>query len=177
MAIIVEIGTGALNSEVLCSVAYADTYHADRGNVAWAVLAVLDKETALRRGYAYLQQQYRLRWAGFRVSQVQALDWPRQQVPRTDVYSGYGGNLGGWSAYYPYAVIPVEVMQAQAELALKAVAGDLLPDLDAPVASEQVGPIAVTYFKGDTKVKNYPAVDRMLAPFLKGRMGIKMVRG
>lgn len=160
MAIIVETGTAAADSEVLCSVAFCDTYHAARGNTAWALLSVLDKEAALRRGYAYMQQAYRMRWAGFRVNSTAALDWPRQQVQRTDVYSGAGN-------YYPYDAIPSEIQQAQAELALKAVSGDLLGDVDPPVASESVGPISVTYFQGDTKTKKYPAIDRLLAPFLQ----------
>lgn len=177
MPIIVETGTASADSEVLCSVAYADTHHAARGNAAWALLSLADKESALRRGYAYLQQTYRMRWAGFRVSQVQALDWPRQQVPRTDVYTGYGGNLGGWGVNYPAEVIPVELQQAQAELALKAVTGPLIADVEAPVASETVGPISVTYFEGGVKIKSYPAIDRMLAPFLRGNGNIKLVRG
>ena len=171
MTIIVEVGTGAADSETLCSVAAADTYHSARGNTAWAALTTLDKEAALRRGYSYMQQAYRMRWAGFRTVQTQALDWPRQQVPRTDIFGGQRGN------YYSYAVIPNEVIQAQAELALKAVAGDLLADIDPPVASESVGPISVTYFSTGTKTKQYPSIDRLLAPFLQGVGNIKMVRG
>lgn len=174
MAIIVETGTGAADSEVLCSVAFCDTYHAARGVAAWAALTTPDKEAALRRGYAYMQQAYRMRWAGFRVNNTQALDWPRQQVPRTDVYSG---NTGGVGNYYPYNTIPSEIQQAQAELALKAASGDLLGDVDPPVASESVGPISVTYFQGGTKTKAYPAIDRLLAPFLQGGGNIKLVRG
>ena len=171
MAIIVEVGTGAADSEVLCSIALADTYHAARGNIAWTALALLDKEAALRRGYAYMQQTYRMRWAGYRVNQTQALDWPRQEVPRNDIFGGLGGN------YYPSTAIPVEVMQAQAELALKSVAGALLADVDPPVASESVGPISVSYFQGGTKSKTYPAIDQLLAPFLIRRTNIKLVRG
>lgn len=177
MAIIVETGTGAIDSEVLCSVAFCDTYHAARGNAAWAALVLADKEAALRRGYAYMQQAYRMRWAGFRFTQTQALDWPRQQVSRADVYSGYAGNLGRVGNYYPFDAIPNEIQQAQAELALKAVSGDLLADIDPPVASESVGPISVSYFQGDTKTKKYPAIDRLLAPFLQGGGNIKLVRG
>lgn len=173
MPIIVETGTAAADSEVLCSVAFADSYHAGLGNTLWATLLTAEKEAALRRAYAYLQQTYRLRWTGYRVKTTQALDWPRQEVPRTDVCNGYGGN---WGNYYPHDVIPIEIQRANAECAFKAASGGLLDDVDAPVASESVGPISVTYFQGDTKTKRYPAIDRLLMPFLSGGGNIKLTR-
>ena len=176
MAIIVETGTAAADSEVLCSVAFADTYHAGLGNTLWATLLTAEKEAALRRAYAYMTQTYRMRWTGYRVKATQALDWPRQQVPRTDVYSGYGGNMGTWGNYYPYDAIPLELQQANAECAFKAASGEMLADVDPPVASESVGPISVTYFQGDTKTKRYPAIDRLLMPFLSGGGNIRLTR-
>lgn len=166
MALIVETGTAAADSEALCSVAFCDTYHAAQGNALWAPLLTAAKEQAIRKGYAFMQQSYRMRWAGFRVSSLQALDWPRYDVPRID---GYGGSLGiyGGIGCYPYDAIPKELQQANAELALRAASGDLLADLDPTVASESVGPISVTYFKGEVKSKKYPAVDRLLAPFIR----------
>lgn len=178
MALIVETGTGAADSEVLCSVAFADTYHAGLGNTLWGTLLTAEKETALRRAYAYMQQSYRLRWTGYRVKDAQALDWPRYKAPRTDG-QGYGGNMGNfgsYGSYYPSDTIPREVQQANAELAFKAASGELLADIDAPVASESVGPISETYFQGDTKTKKYTAIDKLLAPFLSGQSGLKVIR-
>lgn len=179
MPLIVETGTGASDSEAFCSVAFADTYLANRGNTAWALLVLADKEAAIRRAADYMQQAYRLQWAGFRVKDTQALDWPRYDVPRSDAV-GYGGNLGGYGGFksvYPFDAVPVEVQRANAEMALRAAAGELTEDIDAPVASESVGPISVTYFQGGTKTKAYPAVDRLLAPFLQGGNSLKLVRG
>jgi hypothetical protein len=180
--LIIETGTAAADSEVLCSVAFADTYHANLGNTLWATLLTAEKEAALRRGYLYMQQTYRLRWAGYRVKDTQALDWPRYYVPRTDIVSGYAGNIGGFGGfgssevYYPSDAIPKEVQQAQAELAFKAASGELLSDVEQPVASESVGPISVTYFQGDTKTKRYPAIDRLLSPFVGSGSNIKVMR-
>ena len=178
MAINVETGTGSALSEVLCSVAFADTYHAAQGNTLWAPMQVAEKEQALRRGYAYMQQTYRMRWAGYRTTEVQALDWPRYDVSRTDI-SSYAGNLGtfnGLGSVYPSNSIPIEIQQANAELAWRAAAGDLLADLEPTVAAEKVGPIEVSYFKGEVKTKKYPAVDRLLAPFMKSGGSMLLTR-
>lgn len=166
--LIVESGSGNQDAESFCSVAFADGYHSDRGNDAWD--SVDNKEAALRKAADYMQQTYRLAWVGFRVKQTQAMDWPRYQVPRdkTGVYP--------LIAYYPSDSVPLEIQKAQAELALKASAGELLADVEPPVASEQVGSLQVSYFQGDTKTKKYPAIDRLLAPFLSSSSNIKVNR-
>lgn len=178
MAIIVEDGTGRADSEALCSVAFADAYHAGRGNTLWAPLLAAEKEAAIRRAVDYMQQTYRLRWAGYRVTDTQALDWPRYNVPRQDSgsYSGNIGSFGRLGSYYPANIVPIEVQRANAELAFKAASGELLGDVDPPVASEKVGPIEVSYFQGDNKTKRYPAIDRLLMPFLSGGGNMKLTR-
>ena len=175
MALITETGTGAPDSEALCSVAFADSYHAGQGNTLWATLQTAEKEQAIRRGYAYLQQTFRTRWAGYRVSYIQALDWPRYNVARSD---GYGGSMGayGGAGCYPSDSIPREIQQASAEVALRAAGGDLLADVEPTVKQEVVGPISVTYADGVSKNKAYPAIERLLMPFLKAGGGIALVR-
>lgn len=171
--IVTEDGSGLPNAASFCSVADADAYHAARGSAAWAALTTEQKEFALVKACDYMQQAYRMRWAGYRVTTTQALDWPRNSVPRAD---SYGGNMGSIGNYYANNIVPTEVRNANAEFAMRSVAGDLAADIDAPVASEQVGPISVTYFQGDTKTKRYPAIDRLLMPFLSGGGNIKLVR-
>lgn len=166
MTLTVEIGTASSTSEAYCDVAYADSYFAARGHTLWAGLVTGDKEAALRRAADYLTATYRTRWAGRRVSATQALDWPRYQAPNADAFA----------AYYPSDSIPREVVQANAELALRAAAGELIEDLEPPVASESVGPVSTTYFQGASREKKFPAIDRMLAPLLRGAGGIKLVR-
>lgn len=165
MALIIEDGTGKADSESYCSVATADKFHADRGNEAWD--SVDNKEAALRKAADYMRQTYQPFWLGARVLNTQALDWPRELVPRSDL-------LG--HSYHANNIIPKEVILAQAELALKASTEDLLPDAEPPVASEQVGPIAVHYFQNSVRNKKYLSVDRTLAPFLRFNGALKLVR-
>ena len=111
-------------------------------------------------------QMYRNRWQGLRAyPTVQALDWPRTGVVVDFVTVDYD-------------TVPVEVAFACAELALKASAADLAPDLTQGVVREQVGPIAVEYDRNSPQATRYKAIDAMLQPFLKsgGGASIGLVR-
>lgn len=182
MALIVEDGSVVANAEAYITVAEADAYFSSRNMTTWATLSTGDKEAAIRRAADYMQQTYRTRWAGYRYSDSQTMDWPRAYVPRNDSMSsrstlsvsGYGG-FG--ASYYPTTVVPKEVKTANAELAIRGAAGPLLDDLAPPTASESVGSVSVSYFQGDRKTVSYPAVDRLLAPLLKGMGGISLARG
>lgn len=133
MAIIVEDGTGLSNSETYISVAEADTYHANRGNDAWAALTNTVKEQLLRKSTDYLSAVYGSSWAGYPVKTTQALDFPRRDVPAPL----------GW---YDYNVIPVPLKQAQAELALIAATTTLMPTTQTRGKKKvKVGPIEVEY--------------------------------
>lgn len=161
MSLIVEEGTGKADAESYISVADATTYHANRGNAAWAALASdTVREQLLRKATEYMQQTYRLRWKGVRTSTTQALDWPRSGVEIDDV------PLGRIAYYYSTSSVPVEVQRACAELALKASTADLLADLSQGVKSKKVGPIEVTYDENSNRSKQYVAIDRMLVPYL-----------
>lgn len=157
MTLIVETGTASSTSEAFASVAYCDTYHANMGNAAWALLSTANKETALRRATMFMQQCYRLQWKGTRVLSTQALDWPRYGVEVPD--------LGYLNAIYPDTV-PDLVVRANAELALLASAAALNPDLSQAVLSVQVGPIKKTYDQNSPQAKRYVAVTDMLRPLL-----------
>lgn len=166
MALTTEDGTGLANAESLCAVAAADAYHAARGNAAWASLTTDAKEQALRRATDYMQQTYRLMWAGDRRFIGQALDWPRVEVPRRD-----------FDDYYPDDEVPAEVQRACAELAYRGRAGaDLLADAGRKVVEQTVGPITTKYAQGSPSAKRYAAVDALLAPFLRSPKGGGMVR-
>lgn len=165
MAIETETGAGSATAETLCSVDAADAHHAARGAAAWDALTTDEKEQSLRRATDYMGQTYRLRWAGARVSDVQALDWPRFDVPRRDL----GSLLGG--GFYASDSVPAEVVKACAELAIRAAAGELAADAGQSVIERTVGPITTKYAPGSTATKRYRAVDAMLAPFLRGSDG------
>lgn len=175
MALIVEDGTGRADAESFISVADATAFHAARGNAAWAAIASdAEREQLLRRAADYMEQVYRDMWAGYRMTNTQALSWPRYEVPIKDSPGGYGS----MPSYYPYDAVPRLVAQACAVLALRALTGDLEPDLDAQVKRKSVGPLDVEYYEKPLQPKRPRAVDEMLKPFFSmDRINISLVRG
>jgi len=176
MALITETGTGNVYAESYCSVEQANTHHTNFGNSDWNALSTVAKEIALRKATKYMLQTYRERWAGYRLTAGQALDWPRTEVVRRDAPTTYGSSNGFMLTYYPDDSVPNEVVTACAEFALRSLSADLLADLDPVVASESVGPITVSYFPGASRIKKYTAIDRLLQPFLSGSNSLKVVR-
>lgn len=159
MTLIVEDGSIVTGAESYISVADASNYHTVRGNTAWAALTTdALREAALRKATDFMRQVYRSRWQGYKVNEDQALDWPRYDVE----VEGYAVDSD---------IVPTEVKNACAELALKASAAELNPDLTQGVLSEQVGPIAVTYDKSSPQRVRYPAIDAILSPYLKAGGG------
>lgn len=150
-------------AESFVSVADATTYHAARGNAAWAALALAAQESALRQATDYMEQVYGLRWTGYRMTDSQALSWPRGFVPRLPSMTG--------QLYWPDNAVPVIVANACAELALKASTGALAPDIARLKARTKVGPLEVWYEPNSPAYAQYRAVDNMLAQFLNGSSG------
>ena len=163
MTLIVEDGSIVTGAESYISVADASTYHTARGNTAWAALTTdALREAALRRATDYMRQAYRSRWQGYKVNEDQALDWPRYDV----VVEGYA---------IDDEIVPTEIKNACAELALKAATADLLADQSQGVVREKVGPIEVEYDKSSPQSTRYKAIDAILSPYLKaGGGGINM---
>src|SRR3990167_3609675 len=158
MALIVEDGSQVAGAESYESVAGATAYHLARGNSTWALLTTGQSEEALRRATDYMEQMYRARWKGWRVSSTQVLCWPRAGVEIPD--KPYGTLVATDE-------IPQAVKDACSEYALKAGAADLAPDLTRGKAAVTVGPIAVTYDTASPEAKRYRALDALLKPFLK----------
>jgi hypothetical protein len=170
MALIVENGTNVAGAESYISVAEADSYHESRGNTDWD--SVDDKEAALRKATDYMLSKYRHRWAGFRKTMTQTLDWPRQVVPVKD-----SSNVWSYISYYDNSIVPLEVKYACAILALKVVTAELLPDQTQVVLSETVGPITTVYDKNSPQATRYLEIDGMLRPYLKGNgKSVNMIR-
>lgn len=175
MAIVVEDGTAKSNAESYISVVDASTYHAGRGNAAWAALASdTIREQNLRKATDYMLQIYRKQWSGYRYTATQALDWPRSFVYLEPFVHGATGT-------YPYLVandtVPTEVKNACAELALRASAGELFADLAQGITSERVGPLTTEYDKASPQSARYVAVDAMLAPYLaRGGNAVRVIR-
>lgn len=164
MTLIVETGAGLANAESYISTTDADSYHAARGNTAWADLGTEDKEAALRRASDYMTGAYRDRWKGYRATSAQALDWPR-----------VGAVVDGFDV--PSDSVPAAVARACADLALRASAGELAPDLERGIASQTVDVITVVYDTASPQATRYRAIDQLLAPYLAGAGALPVVRG
>jgi hypothetical protein len=154
VTLVVESGNGDAAAESYISVANADARHTAFGNTAWTGSTSV-KESALRRAAAYMEQAYRTRWTGNRNTITQGLSWPRWNV-----------DVDG----FPVATdtVPAVVAAACADLALKALTGDLAEDLTRAVVREKVGPLETEYDRASPQSVRYRAIDMMLAPFLKG---------
>jgi hypothetical protein len=172
MTLIVEDGTGRADAESYASVADADAYMAARNLTLWADagFTATEKEAVLRRATDFMEQSYRLRWAGVRNSDTQALAWPRYLVPKPDASLGYG------VAYYPTDAVPPEVKRACLELAWRAAFADLAPDLGQEVTSKSVGPIKIDYRPGSPQAKRFAAVIELLAPLFATASGGGSIR-
>ena len=154
MALEVETGSGSATAESYISLADANARHTALGNSSWTG-SDSAKESALRRATQYMEQSYRSRWRGQRMTGTQALSWPR-----------WGVEVDGF--YLDSDIVPAEIANACADLALKALSDDLAPDLERGVVREKVGPLEVEYDPASPQAKRYRAVDGALAPFLKG---------
>jgi len=161
MALVVENGTGLANAESYISVAGADARMSGFGNDTWATLTTTEKEEALRRATVAMVQSLRERWTGARVTATQALDWPR-----------YGVTVDGYQV--ASTIVPADVAAACADLAFKAAAGDLFPDLERGIVREKVGPIETEYDRATPQSTRRPSIEMMLSPYLTG--GSSMAR-
>lgn len=169
MALIVEDGVtvgGIPDAESYVDVAYADTYWSKRNNADWAALDNASKEGFLREAALYLDQGYE--WIGSRKYSTQFLSWPRW------VY-GTRASLRWLSPDQMLPGIndiPLVLKKAQCELALEASKSALAEAFDAKtqaVASEEVGPVRVSYFNMGGKPKTFPIVDILLKDISSGR--------
>lgn len=164
MALVVEDGTGLAGAEAFVSVADADTRHSNFGNTAWASASTEEREQALRKATAYMEQAYRSKWKGTKLLRAQALSWPR-----------YGATVDGYTI--DSTLVPDEVANACADLALRALSDDLNADQTRAVVREKVGPLETEYSEASPQGTRYRAVDMALGPFLRfGSMNTTLVR-
>lgn len=160
MSLVVESGTGLSNAESYVSVVDANTFHTRMGNAAWTGTDTV-KEQALRKATRYVDLFYYDRWQGYRIKPTQALQWPRYNVYDRDT-----------NIIDPTS-IPQAIKDAVAEMALRSLSEDILPDLEGAgeIASEsiRVGPItdAKTYTGGGkSQIKKYATCDLLVQMFL-----------
>lgn len=124
--------------ESLASVAEADAYHEGRGNIAaWDTLEGTRKEQLLRLAHDYLLAVYGPRWPA-------------------DAAFGHKDEA-----------IPAAMRNAACILALKAKAGDLMPESKPQVIEQTIGPMTKKFAEtpGDG-LRRFPEVERLVGPFL-----------
>lgn len=143
-----EDGSGSETANSYTDVAYADAFHADRGNSAWGAADQTAKETALVRATDYIDANYT--FAGTPANDEQALAWPRD-------IAGYDDDI-----------IPTKIKQATCLLALTALNSDLNPDIapNAGVKRKKVDVLEVEYFESKVSRTVRPAIDGLLKGFL-----------
>jgi hypothetical protein len=172
MSLVVENGSGLASAESYISVDDADTYHSNRGNTDWAALTTAEKERLLRIATDYMVAVYRLRWDGYRYVNTQALDWPRIYVPIRDICS-----VNAFPQYVDFDIVPTQVKNACAELALKANSETLLEDQSQVTIREKVGPIEVEYDKFSPQFKRYLQIDNSLSIYFASSANqVKLMR-
>lgn len=161
MSLITETGTGSATSESFCSVADSIAYHEARGNSAWASLTVTQQEQALRKATDYMEAVYSQRWAGTRTTSVQALSFPRYNV-----------FVNGFVVLS--SSVPKPVINACAELALRASTDELLSDSTQQKTRTKVDVIEVEYDKYSPQSTQYLAITAMLAPYFESGSGVEV---
>lgn len=164
MPLIVEDGTGIANAESLVTVAFMDTYHAERGNTLWAPISNDRKEQLARKATEYLTATYYGAWIGVAAYTGNNLPFPRKPTePRH--YGLY--ELG----------VPLEVKRAVAELALIA---DTVPLLPATIArgkkKVKVGPIEVEYDGNSPTQTKFVSASLLIVPYLRPIATTNMAR-
>lgn len=168
MALTVEDGSGVASADAYASKSFVDAYwnsrtHSTR-SATWSSVDYTDaqKEGAIREATAYLDAVYANRYRGYRRGNLQGLEWPRTNAQ----------DDSGW----PLRDLPTQLLDAVAELAVRALGESLAADQD-PGGSikrtrEKVGPIEreIEYAEGQTEYKRFGTVDGILAPILKHRL-------
>ena len=184
---------GDASADSYVTVEEFSAYCAARG-IAYPSSPAATVETWLRRGTAYLDNQYRDRWVGFRTNQEQSLAWPRigsggdhRWREPGETYIVYGV-IDSDGFEIPTNVIPTQIKNAAIEAALLAKAGVTLePTLERGGAiksiSKGVGPLSksVTYMDGASSVDRYMAIEGYLRGLVKSNPGassgnVKLVR-
>ena len=154
MALEVEDGTGKENATSYISLADADDYFELRGNEDWSGEDEADREAALVRATFGMDSWLRGRWVGTKLTQAQALAWPREGAEDEDGFE------------IPEDEVPIVVQHACAEIALIELSGTSFQSTSQSaadsVSSETVGPISVTYKDSAQTITTYPHIEALL---------------
>jgi hypothetical protein len=160
MALIVEDGTGLLDSNGYCDIEFISGYLTDRGRATeWLALSEDEQSSAIIRATDYIEKRFGSLFTGEVLVEEQALSFPRV-------------DLG----------LPLKIKQATAEYAIRATTGSLLSDGLLPSVKrlkEKVDVIETETEYLDKRASNtsylvsdlpsYPEADLLIEPFLRSR--------
>lgn len=186
VTLIVEDGSSDPTANGYISTSFADTYHDDRANTAWAALVADDKARAIIKATDYIDKRFGRQFRGFRSQKAQALEWPRTGAFDNDSY-----------AYTFEDIIPRQLQKACAEYALRTIAKpELAPDptisgIGAVIMEKEViGPIETekrysgsllrntnSVLLSDANIPEYPAADLWIEELLTTSFATILGRG
>jgi hypothetical protein len=160
MALIVEDGTGLIDSNGYCDIEFVSEYLTDRGRATeWLALSEDEQSSAIIRATDYIEKRFGSLFIGEVLVAEQALSFPRV-------------DLG----------LPLKIKQATAEYALRATTTSLLVDGLLPAVKREKKKIAtlekeIEYLDSRTintsslvsNLPSYPEADLLIEPFLRSR--------
>ena len=161
---VVEDGTGIVDANAYCTVAFANEYFTDRGNTTWDDAFTDAKEIALIKATDYIELRFANRFKDntLNPSTPQALSFPRT------------GSVA----------MPQNLLKATCEYALRALSAELTADISndlvKDITTERViGPIRTVdsvvhsgnYVQTKRTFNRYPAADNLIKPLLKSGSG------
>lgn len=125
------------------------------------------QRTAIINATRYIDTRWGDRFKGHPVEAGQPLEWPKYGV-----YDRHG-NVIGYDDDESEYTIPVQLQQATAEYALRALSGELVTDpgttADVVSQTKTVGPLSKStqWSKGTSVIREYPAADMLVRPLLR----------
>ena len=169
MTFTVEDGSGIVNANAYCDDVFADAYFADRNNISWSGTAAI-KQAALICATDYIELRYSHLFLGDAKTKTQGLSFPRVSPN--------------------FQEMPVGLMRACCEYAVRALSAKLLPDpvidptgLGLERTRKKVGPIEKEtryQYQGAGTIRTiihpYPAADSLLKGLIRSTGGT-VIRG
>lgn len=159
MSFSVEDGTGKSDAVSYTTVAQYKAYCDLRG-IDYATLSDTQIEQILVKGTDAITAIYQMKWSGYRKTDTQALDFPRQLC--------YVNGKALTATYLADNVVPIEVINATILMANDARTKALIPNIKPQVVKKSLGrnALSIEYAKYGNQSTLYIAVDALLKPYL-----------
>jgi hypothetical protein len=117
MAFTLEDGTGVAGANAYIDAAGVTTYLTDRGReTAWSALVAPAQQVAIIKASDYMEKRWGKQYKGIKFLLTQGLGWPR-----SDAFDSDGNEFAS-------DALPVQLLQAAAEYAVRASIADLMFD-------------------------------------------------